>query len=306
MSGSSGGTSPDRASRRSALGRGLGSLIGDQIASTTTQTGRKVLDVPIEQVEPRPDQPRRAFADKGLEELAVSIREKGVLSPILVRRRGDGYSLIAGERRWRAAQRAGLKTLPVMVEEADDDEAYEMALIENIQREDLNPLEEADAFQSLMSRRDWTQEELGEHLGKDRSTVANSMRLLKLPTSVREAVGNGALAMGHARALVSLSSEEDIERAAREVIAKRLSVRKAEALVRSLKKKPEEKQTGTAKASETGDSPEIRDLISRLERSLATRCRLDHKKKGQSGKLTIEYESLEDLDRIIDRLLGSG
>ncbi len=302
MTGSTGGgTSPDRTSRRSALGRGLGSLIGEHGKGTGGQTGRRVLEVPIEQIEPRVEQPRRSFDENGITELAASIRAKGVLSPVLVRRKGKVYGLIAGERRWRAAQRAGLKTLPVMIEDADDDEAFEMALIENIQREDLNPLEEAGAFEHLMERRDWTQEQLGEHIGKNRSTIANALRLLRLPELVREAIGDGRLTMGHARALAALTDEKSMERAAREIITKRLSVRRAERLVRALK--GTEKRGKERESSKSKDTPEIRDLIARLERSLATRCRLDHK-RGQGGKLTIEYESLDDLDRIVGRLLG--
>lgn len=298
-----GGTSPDRGSRRSALGRGLGSLIGVQSAGSAGQLGRRILEVPIEQIEPRHDQPRRSFDEEGIKELAVSIREKGILSPLLVRRQEQGYGLIAGERRWRAAQRAGLKTIPVVLEDADDDEAFEMALVENIQREDLNPLEEAEAFERLMTRRGWTQEQLGEHIGKDRSTIANATRLLKLPQAVREAVADGRLAMGHARALAALTRNEDIEKAAREIISKGLSVRRTEGLVRSIKKPS--KRESTAASQKTQESPEIRDLISRIERSLATRCRLDHKQGRGSGRLTIEYESLDDLDRIIGRILGN-
>ncbi len=261
------------------------------------------MTVAIEQIEPRTDQPRRRFEDGGLDELAASIREKGVLSPILVRRAGKGYGLIAGERRWRAAQRAGLKTVPVLVEDVDDDDAFEMALVENIQREDLNPIEEAEAFQRLLKGKGFSQGELAERVGKDRSTIANALRLLRLPESVRSGVVDGGLSMGHARALVSLDNEKDIEMAAREVLTKRLSVRQAEGLVRRFKGGSHSGKKSPAQGKDK-ISPEVRDLVARLERSLATRCRLDHT-KGRGGKLTIEYQSLDDLDRIVARLLGT-
>jgi ParB family transcriptional regulator, chromosome partitioning protein len=298
----SGSPSSSRGPKRSALGRGLGSLIGGTAPGASGPAGRRVLDVPIEQIVARRDQPRQRFDDAALDELAASVREKGVLSPILVRRQGEGYGLIAGERRWRAAQRAGQKTVPVIVEEADDDEAFELALIENIQRQDLNPLEEADAYHRLMSSRDWTQEQLAGHLGKDRSTVANALRLLKLPESVRDAVAEGRLAMGHARALVALPEASSVESAAREVMARGLSVRQTEGLVRKLKQGAGKNGVESKKGGPK-ESPEIRDFIARIERSLGTRCRLDHR-KGKGGRLTIEYESLDDLDRIVGRLLG--
>ena len=281
---------------RPALGRGLSSLIttaptGGQRKDATA--GRRILTVPIEQLSRREDQPRSYFDDAALDELAASIREKGVLLPILVRRTRDGYQIIAGERRWRAAQRAGLKEVPVVVEEADEDEAFELALVENIQREDLNPIEEAEAYRRLIERRGCTQEQLASSLGKDRSTVANALRLLKLPEAARRAVVEGRLGMGHARALLSLSDAEAIERAAEQVVRGRLSVRQTERLVRDLKGGGQEKARPRAPAT----SPAIRDLVARLERALGTRVKVED--RGGRGRLILEYRSLEELDRLL-------
>jgi ParB family chromosome partitioning protein len=293
---------PQKPSRRPALGRGLSSLIqspGGAPATTGAPAGRRILEVPIEQVAPRADQPRRHFKDTALDELAASIRERGVLSPILVRKSGPGYAIIAGERRWRAAQRAGLKEVPVVLEEADDVEAFEIALIENIQREDLNPIEEAEAYERLMGLHGWTQEQCAEKVGKDRSSVANALRLLKLPDSARDAVVEGRLAMGHARAVVALGDHGVIETATREILAKGLSVRQTEALVRRLKR-----GDGGGRGRETPKevSPGVRDLVARLQQVLGTRVSL--KDRGNRGSLVIDYASLDDLDRVVDRILG--
>ncbi len=287
---------------RPALGRGLSSLIttvptGGQRRDTTV--GRRILTVPIEQVARREDQPRSRFDEAALEELAASIREKGVLLPILVRRLPSGYQIIAGERRWRAAQRAGLKEVPVLVEEADEDEAFELALIENIQREDLNPIEEAEAYRRLLDRRGWTQEELAQALGKDRSTVANALRLLKLPERVRQAVVDGHLSMGHARALLSLGDGAEMERVAEEIVRKRLSVRRTEHFVRTLKQTPRGGRGGAGRRSEP--SPAVKALVRRLERALGTRVRIED--QGGRGRLVVEYGSLDELDRILGVVL---
>ena len=292
---------PQKPSRRPALGRGLSSLIQSPGGGTAQgpSAGRRILDVPIEQVSPRSDQPRRHFKDTALEELAASIRERGVLSPILVRKRGGGYAIIAGERRWRAAQRAGLKEVPVVLEEADDVEAFEIALVENIQREDLNPIEEAEAYERLMGLHGWTQEQCAERVGKERSSVANALRLLKLPDGARDAVIEGRLAMGHARAVVALGEAKAIDTATREVLSKGLSVRQTEALVRKLKK-------GGAPTRDRKDpqvvSPAVRDLVARLQQGLGTRVHLQD--QAGRGRLVIQYASLDDLDRVVDRILG--
>lgn len=284
------------------LGRGLDSLIKTPSTVTTPSTpeaaGRRVIDVAIEQIEPRDDQPRQHFDDAALAELAESIRERGVLQPILVQRKRGRYVIIAGERRWRACQRAGLKEVPVLVDDATDDEVLELALIENIQREDLNAIEEAEAYDRLIGTKGWTQAQLAERLGKDRSTITNALRLLGLPPTVRSHVVAGRLAMGHARALLALDDAGAIEEAARKVLAGGLSVRATEALVRSLRAPAKSETKKDAPAPMT---PEVRDLVGRLERHLGTRVALKNN-KGK-GSLTIQYASLDELDRILARIL---
>src|SRR5512133_2891622 len=202
--------------------------------ATPPVPGRSLLSLPIEAIERCAEQPRKRFEEARLEELAASIREKGGLEPILVRREGMKYRIIAGERRWRAAQRAGLKEIPAVVREASDREAFELALVENLQREDLNAIEEAEAYEILVTDPPLTQEEIARRVGKERSTVANALRLLKLPAVVRDALRDGQLDMGHARALLGLDGAEAIEKAAERAIREGLSVRATEALVRSL------------------------------------------------------------------------
>src|SRR5438132_4111604 len=217
--------------KRPALGRGLGALIPG--ASPSERKG--VLTLGIEEIRPNRHQPRRHFDEGHIEELAESIRSKGVLLPLIVRRANDGYVLVAGERRWRAAQRAGLRELPVMVREVSEKEAFELALIENIQREDLNPVEAAEAYKRLVEEHGLTREQRATRVGKDRSTVANALRLLRLPDGIKQAIVAGQLSMGHARALLAIPEESDLRRAAEKVIADGLSVRAVEALVQRLK-----------------------------------------------------------------------
>jgi ParB family chromosome partitioning protein len=267
-------------------------------ASPPGVPGRALLSLPIEAIERFADQPRKRFEEAKLEELAASIREKGVLEPILVRREGAKYRIIAGERRWRAAQRAGLKELPAVVREATDREAFEIALVENLQRADLNVIEEAEAYEVLLQDHSLTQEEIAKRVGKERSTVANALRLLKLPEEVRDAVRDGRLDMGHARALLGLDDPEAIRKAALRAIREQLSVRATEALVRE--------QAGDRKGAKKenaagGDSPAIRDLTQRLQRRLGARCRVVQRSQ-QAGKLEIEYTSLDELDGILGRI----
>src|SRR5438067_4999656 len=279
--------------KRPALGRGLGALIPG--GSPSERKG--VLNLGIEEIRPNRHQPRRHFDEGHIEELAESIRSKGVLLPLIVRRANDGYVLVAGERRWRAAQRAGLRELPVMVREVSEKEAFELALIENIQREDLNPVEEAEAFKRLIEEHGLTQEELAVRVGKERSTVANALRLLRLPEAIKQAIVGGQLSMGHARALLALSDETDLRRAAEKVIAEQLSVRAVEALVQRLKSKrlPAQKR-------EPHSSAQVRHLVEKLQRRLGAKVEL--KDKGNKGTLEIRYQNLADLDRILATILG--
>jgi ParB family transcriptional regulator, chromosome partitioning protein len=290
--------------RRPALGRGMAALLSNAPPPPSTAPapvpaipGRTLLSLPIEAVERNPEQPRKRFEEAKLEELAASIREHGVVEPILVRRSGTKYRILAGERRWRAAQRAGLKEVPAVLREATDREAFELALVENIQRADLNAIEEAEAYQVLVDDHGLTQEELAKRVGKERSTVANALRLLRLPEEVREAVRDGQLDMGHARALLGLDDVEMIRKAAQRVLREGLSVRAAEGLVRGLTKKPGKK--GPAAAPD--ETPAIRDLATRLQRRLGARCRV-LPKSGVAGKLEVEYTSLDELDGILAKI----
>jgi ParB family chromosome partitioning protein len=279
--------------RRPALGRGMAALLGN--AAAPVPAGRSVLQLPIEAVERSHAQPRKRFDERELEELTASIREHGVVAPILVRRDGARYRIVAGERRWRAAQRAGLREIPALVREASDREAFELALVENVQRADLNAIEEAEAYDVLTRDHGLTQEAVAARVGKDRSTVANALRLLKLPPEVRQLVREARLEMGHARALLPLEQGEAIRRAAAQVVREGLSVRATEALVRRLLR-PAAAREGAAR-----DSPGLRDLTQRLQRRLGARCRVVPR-GAAAGRLEIEYTSLEELDGILARI----
>ena len=275
----------------SGLGRGLGALLGDDVLKTET-TGS--LSLPISQVESCSAQPRKYFDEASLAELAASIQEHGIIQPLTVRKLSSGYyQIIAGERRWRAARLAGLSEVPVIVIEADDRKAAELAMIENLQREDLNPMEEAAGFQSLIETYHMTQEEAAQRVGKSRSAVANSLRLLGLSPAVRKLVEEGKLSAGHARALVPLSPSLQ-ESAANAVVTGGLSVRQTEALAKRLsaEKKPEKKAPEgvdyTAEAQ--------KDLSSRLGRGVKI---VSGKKKG---KIELEYYGLDDLNDLLDAL----
>ncbi len=280
--------------RKPALGRGLGALLADA-RPTSSAAGAGVAKLPIEQIHADRANPRKDFDEAALEELAVSLKNQGVLQPVLVRRDGKGYRLIAGERRWRAAQRAGLTELPAIIREASDAEAYELALVENIQRADLNPLEEAEAFRRLIEERKLTQEQAADRVGKDRSTVANALRLLALPNEVKQLLVEGDLDMGHARAILGLAKPGEMVALARAVITEKLTVRDTEARVKAVKgvSAPGKKKRGQVRAS-----PEARKLVEDLQRRLGTKVRLVERGGGK-GSLEIEFFSFEDLDRII-------
>jgi ParB family chromosome partitioning protein len=287
--------------KRQALGRGLAALIPTAPEAATEAVGRapagsglRLLD--IENIHPSSRQPRKHFDEGRLEELAETIRKQGIIQPLVVRiREGGGYELIAGERRWRAAQRAGLHQVPVVVRETSESQAFELALVENLQREDLNPIEEAEAYQYMMAEHGHTQESLSERVGKDRSTVANALRLLKLPPSVRAMVREGRLNMGHARALLGLEDDPSIERLARLAASRGLSVRQVEALVKRERK-------GESEPAATEVSPAARDLVHRLEQALATRVKLVQT-SPKSGRVEIHYTTLDELDAVLAKIL---
>ena len=282
--------------RRRGLGRGLEALLGD---ATVTQPavapdGEGAASAAVDEIWRSPFQPRRRMDEDGIEDLAASIRSQGLLQPIVVRpRAAGGYELIAGERRWRAAQRAGLERVPVVVRDVDDRGALAMALIENVQREDLNPIEEAHGLERLRREFALTQEQVAEAVGKSRPAVANLLRLLNLPEAVRELLVAGDLEMGHARALLALPAE-DQEPMARVVAKGQLSVRQTEALVRRAGKKPEPGPT-------TSVDPDIRRLEISLSERLGAGVSIQHTKKG-GGKVVVSYASLDELDGILSRL----
>jgi ParB family chromosome partitioning protein len=284
--------------RRPALGRGMAALLSNAApppSAAVAIPGRSLLQLPVEAIERNPGQPRKRFDEQKLEELAASIREHGVVEPILVRREGGKYRILAGERRWRAAQRAGLKEVPAVLREASERQAFEIALVENLQREDLNAIEEAEAYEVLIEEHGLTQDAIAQRVGKERSTVANALRLLRLPPEVRDLVRDGGLDMGHARALLGLEGEEAIRRAAQRVVKERLSVRATEALVRQLTRK------GKPAPAQGAPTAAVRDLTQRLQRRLGARCRVVPK-SGVAGRLEVEYTSLDELDGILAKI----
>jgi ParB family chromosome partitioning protein len=280
--------------KRPALGKGIGALL-----SSAAQDGRhKYFVCPVEELKPHHRQPRKTFDDVKMAELVASIREKGVIQPLVVRHAGDHYQIIAGERRWRAAQKAGLKDVPVVIQDVSEDWALEMALIENIQREDLNPIEEAEAYRHLMNSFDLSQEEVAKRVGRERPTVANALRLLRLPKDIQQDVIAGQLSMGHARALLSLDSGVQIKQARDQVVRRQFSVRQTEALVKKLK-------GGTDKAAPRKSrlDPELADLAARLQRSLGTKVSiLPQSRGGKGGRIEISYYSAAELDRLLELL----
>ena len=283
--------------KRPALGKGIGALLGPNVQEQKGPGGSRYFLCPIENLKPHGQQPRKTFDDARLAELAASIREKGVIQPLVVRHLGDHYQIIAGERRWRAAQKAGLRELPVVIQDVSEESAMEMALIENIQREDLNPLEEAAAYRQLMDSFTLSQDDVAKRVGKDRSTVANALRLLRLPAPVRLHLEAGELSMGHARALLSLETDDDMVEAATEVIRRRFSVRETEALVKKIKNFVGGKPVPKA-------APSRETWMDRLEEDLKAALGTNAKlhPKGRGGRLEIHYTSTEELDRLLERL----
>jgi ParB family chromosome partitioning protein len=281
------------------LGRGLAALIGDMASlegARVTESGSGGKKLPLEFIIPNRANPRRTFNDEQLEELTNSIREKGVMSPLLVRPTDDPniFELIAGERRWRASQKAGLHDVPVIVRDVDDKEALELAIIENVQRADLNPLEEAMGYGQLIEQFEYTQQDLAQVIGKSRSHVANTLRLLKLPEDVRGMVSSGTLTAGHARTLITV---EDPTALAQEIVEKGLSVREAEALSQQ-RDLPAKKPV----VGRTDPDTDTLALQRRLADALGLTVALSHSEKG--GKLEIRYKTLEQLDDICMRLTG--
>lgn len=300
------------ADKRRSLGRGLSALIppkpvGSPGGDAPSPSGKGLMELPIEEVLPSDGQPRQVFEESALEELAASIREHGVLQPIVVRQRAPRqYEIVAGERRWRAAQRAGLKQIRAVVTDVAEKDVLTLALVENLQRQDLNPIEEAEAYQRLHEEFGHSQADIARAVGKDRTTVTNSLRLLKLPDGVRQLVLSRELSMGHARALLALEEPRQIERAAREAMSKGWSVRETERAVAQKKASRDGVQAnGTPSADargekSRGESAAERELKDRLTRGLGTRVEIKH--KGGRGTLVVHFNDFEHLDDVLARM----
>ena len=282
---------------KKGLGRGLSALIPSAPEpKADSRADSAPLEVSVERITPSPFQPRRSFDEAKIAELAGSIRNQGIIQPLVVRPRVDGFELIAGERRWRAAMKAGLTHVPVVVREASDHEALQLALVENLQREDLNPIEEANGYRRLQDEFHWNQEEMAEKVAKSRPAIANSLRLLSLPVEVQQEVSAGNLPAGQARALLGLQNEALMISACREVIAKGLSTRETEKMVRHL-------VTGRKRRRATfATDPDLKTIIEELQRALGTRVRLIPKPRTNKGRIEIEYYTLPDLERIIQTI----
>lgn len=285
---------------RKALGRGLSALLGDEPTKQTSEEG--FIEIDLDLITPNAEQPRTRFTEANLEELAQSIRTNGVVQPILVRRKGDGYELVAGERRWRASQRVGLKKIPAVVKDISDDKILELALVENIQRQELNAIEEARAYKKLIETIGLTQEMVASRVGKDRTFITSYLRLLKLPDDIQDLVSEEKISVGHARALLMADNSDVQRRIARSIMEMTLSVRETEKAVKRIgrgemevieKKQVKPKEDANLKAAET-----------KLRRKYSTQIRIVPDGKGTGGKIEFEYYGEGDLDRIYQMLLA--
>jgi len=280
--------------QKKVLGRGLGALIPQKAEPAAQAHAPGLAQIPLDQIQPNPYQPRRTFNEASIDELARSVREHGIVQPLVVMRAGDRYKLIAGERRFRAAQKAGLTTVPVMVKDlVKSGDALQIALVENIQREDLNPMEEAGAYHQLHDEFGLTQEEIARRVGKERSTVANFLRLLKLPEAVKKLLASGQLSMGHARALLAVDSARKQEALAERVVKNNLNVRQTEVLASEKPKAPKK---------EKEKDVFTRDAEDKLQRTLRTKVDIDRKRRG--GVIHIRFGSEDELIRVVEDLMG--
>lgn len=282
---------------RRALGKGLSALIPEKILENEGFKKEEIIYVQFGQIKPNPFQPREDFDQKNIEELAQSIKEKGVIQPLLCRRKGDNYELIAGERRLRASNMLGLKEIPIIVRDVSDQDSLELALIENIQREGLNPIEEAHAYQHLMDKFKVTQEKISEVLGKARTTIANTLRLLKLPHEVQQELKKGRISFAHGRTLLEIEDTNQQRRWAQEIIIKGLSVRELENLIKSSRPKGLKRKIGLGQSESL-----VAVLEEQMQHALATKVRIIKRKKR--GHINIEFYSQEDLERIANVIKG--
>jgi ParB family chromosome partitioning protein len=283
--------------KKNALGRGLNALFPDLKDSVDTKDSDYFLcDIDI--IKPNPYQPRKQFSKNDLEELTQSIKEQGLIQPVIVRKNEAGYELVAGERRLRASKASGLKKIPAVIKDATDIELLQMSIVENIQRQNLNPMEEAEAYQRLVDEFNLTQEQTAKKIGKSRSAVANFIRLGRLPEDIKARLRDNTLSMGHARALLGLDSSAKLNKAFQVVVSKGLSVRETEALVNKMKSK----KTPSKTIAKDSDDIYFSHLAEELSRQLGTKVNI--KRKGQRGKLEIEFYNNDDLDKLIDILQG--
>jgi len=298
--------------QRKALGKGLSALlpgrsqqptpaVAPAATPATATSATKPGTLPLSLIQPNPMQPRTVFNSDGLQELAESIRANGIIQPLIVRQFGDAYQIVAGERRWRAARLAELQEVPVVIQDVADRSMLELALIENIQREDLNPIETAHAFERLGRELELSQEEIGRRTGKDRTSIANIVRLLKLPKEVQLLLAERRLSMGHARALLGLGTADEQIQLAEKVVALGLSVRQVEAQVQEMTADRDKPAHGSRK--EAPQDPNVRAAADELERALGTRVRIIELSE-QRGRIEIEYYSQADLDRLYQRIVG--
>jgi ParB family chromosome partitioning protein len=287
---------------RPTLGRGLSALMGEELPAVTEAAS---FEIDLDLIEPNPQQPRTRFDEAELEELAQSIRENGVVQPIVVRRHGSTYQIVAGERRWRASQRAEMRRIPAIVRDVSDEKLLELALIENIQRQELNPIEEGRAYLNLIANTGLTQEQVAQRVGKDRTVIATSLRLLKLPPDVQAKIEEGVLSAGHGRALLTTDDEKLQKFVTRMIVDYGWSVRETERAIKS------QKSSGTGKRS--GDierplvmpvDPNVKAAETRLMRKLSTGVKIIPNRRGAGGKIEIEYYSTDDLNRIYDAILS--
>ena len=283
---------------RQPLGRGLSALLGEDIG-TATAVERPAAEIDIDLIMPNPEQPRSRFAEKALEELTQSIASNGVIQPIVVRKKGDKFEIVAGERRWRAAQRAGLKKIPAAVKEVSDEKLLELALIENIQRAELNPIEEAKAFRKLIDMIGLTQDQISERVGKDRTLIATTLRLLKLPDDIQKLVEEEKLSAGHGRALLMCEDITIQRKTARLIIEIGLSVRESE---KAIKRALSHRQTTDNKVVTSTKDPNVKAAETKLIRRFGTNVKI--LPKGKAGKIEIEYYNSGDLDRIFQLLMN--